>query len=175
MSSDLSAEISAIATAVLALFAIVTAAYAIRAFGKQSQEVGLLVEDSRRQADERRKSQAARVFIEISDPPHHLGGYVHVVNASDFPVYNAKFWDFDVTGIKERDELGTIMPGVRSSDEIVILAAATRAFLTFHDSAGVRWIRMPGGGLREQSRITPEDSILAVAQLGQDHMVVLKD
>jgi hypothetical protein len=39
MSSDLSGEITAIATAVLAVFAIVTAFYAIRAFRKQSQEV----------------------------------------------------------------------------------------------------------------------------------------
>jgi hypothetical protein len=39
MSSDLSAEITAIATVVLAIFAIVTAWYARRAFLKQSQEV----------------------------------------------------------------------------------------------------------------------------------------
>ena len=39
MSVDLSGEITAIATAVLAFFAIVTAIYAIRAFCKQSQEV----------------------------------------------------------------------------------------------------------------------------------------
>jgi hypothetical protein len=39
MSVDLSGEITAIATAVLAVFAIVTAIYAVRAFRKQSQEV----------------------------------------------------------------------------------------------------------------------------------------
>jgi cbb3-type cytochrome oxidase subunit 3 len=39
MSVDLSGEITAIATAALALFAIVTAAFAILAFRKQSQEV----------------------------------------------------------------------------------------------------------------------------------------
>jgi len=39
MSSDLSAEITAIATVVLAIFAIVTAIYAILAFRKQSREV----------------------------------------------------------------------------------------------------------------------------------------
>lgn len=58
MTSDLSAEITAIATAVLALFAIATAYYARRAFLKQSQEVRAIeqqVKDqeelSRRQAD----------------------------------------------------------------------------------------------------------------------------
>ena len=39
MSLDLSGEITAIATAVLAAFAIVTGIYAVRAFRKQSQEV----------------------------------------------------------------------------------------------------------------------------------------
>jgi hypothetical protein len=39
MSSDLSAQITAIATAVLAVFAIVTAVFAILAFRKQSKEV----------------------------------------------------------------------------------------------------------------------------------------
>jgi hypothetical protein len=39
MSVDLSGEITAIATAVLAVFAIVTAVFAVLAFRKQSQEV----------------------------------------------------------------------------------------------------------------------------------------
>jgi hypothetical protein len=39
MSVDLSGELTAIATAVLAFFAIITAVYAVRAFRKQSQEV----------------------------------------------------------------------------------------------------------------------------------------
>ncbi len=39
MSLNLSGEITAIATAVLAVFAIITAVYAVRAFRKQSQEV----------------------------------------------------------------------------------------------------------------------------------------
>ena len=42
MSVDLSGGITAIATAVLAVFAIVTAIYAIRAFRKQSQEVSAI-------------------------------------------------------------------------------------------------------------------------------------
>ena len=42
MSADLSGEITAIATAVLAVFAIVTAWYARRAFLKQSQEVSVI-------------------------------------------------------------------------------------------------------------------------------------
>lgn len=44
MSLDLSGEITAIATAVLAAFAIATAGFAFLAFRKQSREVGILAE-----------------------------------------------------------------------------------------------------------------------------------
>lgn len=91
MSADLSGEITAIATAVLAVLAIITAAFAILAFRKQTQEVGAIerqVKDQEelmqqqatlleiqgrqlelqqkqfdQQADERRRAQASRVFI----------------------------------------------------------------------------------------------------------------
>lgn len=57
MSSDLSAEITAIATAALALFAIVTAVFAIFAFRKQSKEVRdqalLNVQSEQRKINER--------------------------------------------------------------------------------------------------------------------------
>jgi hypothetical protein len=77
MSVDLSGEITAIATAVLAFFAIVTAIYAIRAFRTQSQEVrdqaemlkvqsGQLELQRRQLGDqltEKHRAQASRVFI----------------------------------------------------------------------------------------------------------------
>jgi sensor domain CHASE-containing protein len=47
MSVDLSGEITAIATAVLAACAIVTAIYAIRAFRKQTEEVRTIQEQAR--------------------------------------------------------------------------------------------------------------------------------
>ncbi|SRR6266566_207579 len=51
MSSDLSAEITAIATAVLAVFAILTGIYPIRAFRKQSQETSDQAEMLKVQSD----------------------------------------------------------------------------------------------------------------------------
>ena len=51
MSVDLSGEITAIATAVLAAFAIVTAIYAIRAFRKQTEEVRTIQEQARDQQE----------------------------------------------------------------------------------------------------------------------------
>jgi hypothetical protein len=66
MSADVSGEITAIATAVLAAFAIVTAIFAILAFRKQSQEVidqaSMLKVQSER-LDEQRKVNAEQVKV----------------------------------------------------------------------------------------------------------------
>jgi hypothetical protein len=59
MSLLLATWITAGATAVLALFAIVTAWYAREAFRKQSAEVKLLQEQAGRDMEQRRKAQAA--------------------------------------------------------------------------------------------------------------------
>jgi hypothetical protein len=70
MSSGLSAEITAIATAVLAVFAIVTAFYARQAFRKQSQEVSAIerqVKDQReltRQQAELLKVQSGQLELQ---------------------------------------------------------------------------------------------------------------
>jgi hypothetical protein len=175
MSMELSGEITAIATAALAFFAIITAYYARRAFIKQSQEVGILIEDSRRQADERRTAQAARVFIGIPEPPPNVVTHPYVKNASDSPIYNVQLWDHGTHGLDDHKDLGIIMPGEKSSVEITFLAAGTRTFLTFQDGAGIRWIRVPGGGLREQSRATPADSILAITRTDEAGWVILMD
>jgi len=63
MSVDLSGEITAIATAVLAAFAIVTAWYARRAFLKLSQEVGA-IEQQVRDAQELARQQAELLRIQ---------------------------------------------------------------------------------------------------------------
>jgi hypothetical protein len=63
MSVDLSGEIPAIATAVLAAFAIVTVWYARRAFLKQSQEVGA-IEQQVRDAQELARQQAELLRIQ---------------------------------------------------------------------------------------------------------------
>jgi hypothetical protein len=63
MSSDLSGEITALATAVLAFFAIVAAIFAFLAFRKQSREVGILIEQNDRDIRDRHGDQASRVVI----------------------------------------------------------------------------------------------------------------
>ena len=64
MSLIAAAQLTAVATTILALFAIVTAVFAFLAFLKQSREVGLLQEQAAREARERRRAQAAKVFGE---------------------------------------------------------------------------------------------------------------
>ena len=55
--------LTAIATLALAVFAFITAIFAWLAFRRQSQEVGLLLEQNKRDTDEHRRAQASRIFI----------------------------------------------------------------------------------------------------------------
>jgi hypothetical protein len=119
MSVDLSSEITAIATAVLSVFAIVTAWYARRAFLKQSQEVRAIErqvtdqeELTRQQAGvlelqavelraslkeryrddaERHRSQAAMVTAWFSSHETQGAGWGACIrNASDLPVLDVR-------------------------------------------------------------------------------------
>jgi len=96
---DIPTWITAIATVGLLFGAIVTAIYAIRAFREQSKEVGLLAEENKRQAYERRRAQAVRVFTGAPQPPRResesdpfLMSVPYVRNASDLPVYDVQLW-----------------------------------------------------------------------------------
>jgi hypothetical protein len=170
MSLIFATQLGAIATAVLAVFAIVTAWYARKAFRAQAKEVGILQQQNEREAIERRRTQAARVFI---GAPHETRGGVTVrpyaMNASDLPVYDAQLWYLNDHGHYARDgddDLGTIRPGGKVSAVIKEFtyhdAALAHTALTFRDAAGVRWMRMPRGDLEEQSGATAEDSVLAM-------------
>jgi hypothetical protein len=92
MSEILSAQLTAGATLALAVLALAAAVLAGLAFWRQSQEVGLLLQQNKRDADERRASQAARIFLAVSrdeKPDEHGGVHPFVRNASDFPAYDA--------------------------------------------------------------------------------------
>src|ERR1017187_1558655 len=110
MSLIAATQITAVATAVLALFAIVTAVFAFLAFGKQSQEVGLLLEQATREAEDRRKAQAAKVFVAIGGLTPDMAELVRLVNSSDQPIYDlAASW----TDGAELPGLPHLMPGER--------------------------------------------------------------
>lgn len=114
MSLIFATQLSAVATVALAVLALATAILAGLALRKQSREVAILVEENTRQAAERRRTQAARVFIGVPyDPPRLVSPYAR--NASDFPVFGAQFWYSGAQELAGPDELGVILPGKDSS------------------------------------------------------------
>jgi hypothetical protein len=162
---DIPTWIIAIATLGLLIGAIITAVYAARAFGTQTEEVGLLIEERKREVDERRKAQAAQIFTGAPRPAE-FGTVPYARNASDSPIYDAQFWYSD---LPDPDDLGMIPPGEEiSGSGRVIYSSAENAIsdliLTFRDAAGFQWIRMPDGALSEQSRPTARESVQAARE-----------
>jgi hypothetical protein len=199
MSSDLSAEITAIATTVLAAFAFITAILAGLAFRKQSREVRdqakmLMIESERfaeqrklnaeqakvlelqaselrESLEERKRGQAARVFIgatwhpedpEIGEPSFCTPA---VVNARDFPAYDSQIWYPSDTDHAYTS--GTVLPGEKADPYprghgfSSAQDAIGSVVFTFRDVAGIRWVRMPDGILKEQTRDAVQESVLA--------------
>jgi hypothetical protein len=199
MSSDLTAEITAISTATLAVFAFITAILAGLAFRKQSREVRdqakmlrieseqfaeqrklnaeqakvleLQATELRESLEERKRAQAARVFIGATwhpeDPEWDDPGFFtpRVVNGSDFPAYDTQIWYPSDTDHAYTS--GTVLPGEQADPKeqghgfSSAQDAIGSVVLTFHDVAGVRWVRMPDGTLNEQTRDTARESVLA--------------
>jgi hypothetical protein len=156
--TDVPGWITALATVGLLAGAIVTARYAIKAFGKQSEELATLQE-------ERRMAQAARVYVTA---PRDKVRLVHpsAANGSDLPIHDTQIWYADPGGLSGPEDLGIVLPGEAFPARRSFSAADvfTYTVLTFRDAFGVRWIRMPDGTLKGQTRPTARDSILAVLE-----------
>jgi hypothetical protein len=160
MTVELSGEITAIATAALAAFAVVTAVFAFLAYRKQSQEVGVLLAQNEREAIERRIAQASHVFTGLPrDAPH----YPYAKNGSDFPIFDAQLWYCEPSGASGPYDLGMIEPGATAKSPQKI-PAGTRPgiILTFRDAAGILWRRMPDGSFTQQARTLTYKSVLGV-------------
>jgi hypothetical protein len=171
------AWISAISTVGLLIGAVVTAVFAIRAFREQSREVGLLQEqvvaertEREREAEERRRAQAARVYVTLSrfrgrranSGNEHVGGIgarapsvsVTVHNTSEQPIYDLRVhWIADTPAVQvgAEDLRGTLGPHeeVRAEREIPEGVAPEHftAVACFRDAAGARWTLGPLGDL----------------------------
>ena len=175
MSSDLSGEITAIATAILAAFAIVTATLAYMAFRRQTQEVAILQQQMKEQQDvlarearERHRAQAARVFISLNYRDEQSASFT-VANTSEQPVYDAEIqWRQSRSRprIIRHSPLGTILPG----DRRIIVCEPTQGdpgtlpdpddhftTLIFLDAAGVMWTRRLDGDLSELGTLIHDD------------------
>ena len=163
---DIPTWITGIATAGLLVGAIITAVYAVKTFRGQAEQIAILRKENDRQADERRRAQAAAVYIGI--PPRSIRLVQPAAyNASKVPVYDAQFWYSGPGGVDGPDNLGVIAPGPTGLNgrQIPYEEAVEHAILTFRDAEGARWVRMPGGALEPQTRPTARESVLAA--LGQ--------
>jgi hypothetical protein len=149
MSLIAATQINGVATAVLAVFAVVTAVFGFLAFRKQSAEVRLLQEQARRDAEARRRAQAAKVFVTIGGQTPDTADLVRVVNSSDQPIYDpAPSWadDAGLPGLPH------LMPGEEHRFFAATPAAATVppvVRLDFRDAAGLHWRTTSRGDLAE--------------------------
>jgi hypothetical protein len=166
MSVDLSGEITAIATAALAAFAIITAVFAFLAYRKQSQEVNVLQQQLKEQleatarqaaaaelqAKQQHMAQASKVFI-VHFPMAGKTDNHRVVNTSEQPIYDVKvLFPGDSPGKWVVQDLGTILPGAGVDTE---LSDHTNVALRFRDAAKSRWFRASDGDLAEELEATP--------------------
>jgi hypothetical protein len=149
--------IGAIATAVLAVGAAFTVYYARNAFREQSCEVALLQQQAERDVQQRRRAQAAQVYIFIpgrqqTDTILELTARVH--NASQQPIY-----DLTMTWHDGQNQFGDpkcrdrLMPneslpfnptGVSGKS-----TAGVGVAVEFRDAAGVHWRANDRGELTE--------------------------
>ena len=184
MSLIFATQLTAVATAVLAAFAIVTAFYARQAFRKQSQEVSdqasvLALQaaelreslaERKREAVERRNAQASQVHIALKVVAKSREGgpeiEATIVNASERqqPVYDVKlYWHLgpDSCGAPNPELLGTLLTSRDESRRREFPRgadpAACGAALSFRDAFGVNWVKTPdGGAMHADSDLLPD-------------------
>ena len=117
-------------------------------------------EQNERDANERRKDQAARVFIPTRrDPVRLVRPYVK--NASDFSIYDAEMWYADPGGMSGPDDLGMIMPSESvEASRLTSVAEALKYHCHLSRFGRCRWVRLPNGSLEQQARSTARESML---------------
>jgi hypothetical protein len=135
MSLLLATQITAVATAVLALFAIASAAFAFMAFRKQSQEVGLLL-------DRAHRDQAEHVYPWVSEEKEKEKEkevtLANWTNASQQPVY-----DVDVSWHgKVQVHTPALLPQRAHSGEVKgpsVTGGTIPVEMEFRDAHGTWW------------------------------------
>lgn len=154
MSLIAATQITAAATAVLAIGAIVTAIFAFLAFRKQSQEVRLLQQQTARDMQRRRQDQAAHVFAFVDQRPLYGADDIRPAaclrNTSRQPIYRISLgW---------RATAEQSWPVLLPDSEHVIPGAGSTAadgtapvWAEFRDATGNRWRTTSTG---EQTELT---------------------
>ena len=177
--------IAAIASVVLAIGAVIAVYFARKAFQAQSRQlrgqheineklaeaIPLQTRELRESSDERRRVQAAQVFIELdrTAPPGHGSAApappaaetapwqltLTVHNTSRQPVYDLYvIWQLGTVRMGKPDPMARLMPGCdasfeRSGPREATDPAALGAFMAFRDAAGVRWAVREDGTLTD--------------------------
>jgi hypothetical protein len=141
--------IGALATAGLLIGAIVTAWYARKAFREQSKQVKLLQEQADRDIEQRRRAQAAKVFITVGGVPPHMPEEIRIFNTSEQPIYDlVAAYSGDNA---ELQRLPFLMPGEHRFMAGIQDAAGIMppVWLDFRDAAGQHWRTTSRGELTE--------------------------
>jgi hypothetical protein len=176
---------TAAATGVLALFAVVTAWYARKAFTEQSREVRLLQRQADvqqgeldRTADERRRAQAICVYLTgVPRLPDHTHPQVNSVkfntrppavdvevhNTSTQPIYGAKIHWIDLDSevqVGDVDRIGVVGPGsykyTSRSVPNGVHPYRLCPILAFRDASEQRWTRTRAGHLAPIDAALPD-------------------
>jgi hypothetical protein len=161
MSLIAATQLTAVFTALLGVGAIVTGAFAILAFRKQSQEVSVLQQQVRdqqevnaREADRLRRAQASMVFMTLQANPEDILR-ANVTNSSQQPIYETEVWWCDSQPYVMRTGLSTMMPGQAIStpgkfDPRPPNSDGCQGVVSFRDGAGTYWVRNAVGYLKER-------------------------
>jgi hypothetical protein len=166
--------IAAVATVVLAIGVVVVAWFARKAFDVLSRQLTaqheltaqlaevlqLHARELHQAIDERRRSQACRVFIDLGRSEQAPGLVTATIrNSSDQPAYDLYvIWQRGTVRMGKPDAVARLLPGDQVSFERTSQAddsdppadpAAVNAFLTFRDTVGVRWTVREDGTLSD--------------------------
>lgn len=172
MSDIFAAQLTAVANAVLAVFAIVTAVLAGLAFREQSREVSDQAEmlrqataDRERESAERRRARALEVYVyrQAVSPQYDLDPYLvsaRVFNTSRQPVYDLQFrWHVDDEPVGIGLWREHLAPGADTEEVFEcrdVRPGLVDVRVTFRDRAGVWWSMWGQGGRLEEIPEPPE-------------------
>lgn len=179
MSLIFATQLTAVATVVLAVFAIITAIVAGCAFWVQSRQLEAELGERSREAEERRREQAVQVYV-WQDPPAIASAVeaavevrvtAHVRNASQQPVYEVRFaWllqgvPYGAGSVRaaplmpgEEEANPAVVPLGPGADPLSPKPADIIAEVVFRDRAGLWWRSCADGWLEKAA--APENSLI---------------
>jgi hypothetical protein len=148
---------SAVATVLLFAGAVFTVIYAGKAYREQTRQTRLLQEQAGRDIMQRRRAQASQVFTWVEKRPFNgddkdLRAAACIKNTSSQPVYDIELGLSPGPGKGSEQRWPVLMPGAddqRPGLGTDFADGRRQTWITFRDSAGVRWQATSDGQLTE--------------------------